>query len=145
MTVETAFNNAISANSSLTGPNVLPAAIPFGSRVENMLKYAFNMNLSGSDSRGLDSGTGNAGLPAIGLTGSGPATMTRVKFLRRKGSGLVYTPKRSSILSLGSFVARGGTPMVTSIDANWERVVVQEPANPSTLPKSFAMVEVKLP
>jgi hypothetical protein len=33
---------------------------------------------------------------------------------------------------------------VTSIDANWERVVVEESANPATLPQSFAIVEVTL-
>jgi hypothetical protein len=71
--------------------------------------------------------------------------MIRVEFLRRKGSGLIYTPMRSSTLALGSFVAMSATPVVNSIDANWERVVVQESANPATLPKSFALVEVRLP
>jgi hypothetical protein len=52
---------------------------------------------------------------------------------------------RSSTFAPGSFVAMSGTPVVTSIDDNWERVVVQESANPATLPKSFAMVEVRLP
>ena len=81
----------------------------------------------------------------IGLTGTASAKMIRVEFLRRKGSGLIYTPKRSSTLAPGSFVAMGGTPVVTFIDANWERVVVQESANPVILPKSFAIVEVSLP
>lgn len=71
--------------------------------------------------------------------------MMRVEFLRRKGSGLTYTPKRSSTLAPNSFVPMGGTPVVTSIDTNWERVVVQESANPATLPQSFALVEVTIP
>jgi trimeric autotransporter adhesin len=136
---------AAAGAAGLSENNALPTATPYNDGVKNLLKYAFNMNLSGPDSRALVSGTGNAGLPAIGLTGTGPATMIRVEFLRRKGSGLVYTAKRSSTLSPGSFVAMSGTPVVTSIDDNWERVVVQESADPATLPKSFAMVEVGLP
>ena len=122
-----------------------PSASPFKDGVANLLKYAFNMNATGPDSRALIPGTGNSGLPSVGLTGTGPATMICVEFLRRKGSGLIYTPKRSSTLEPGSFVAMGGTPLVTSINDDWERVVVQEAANPATLPASFAVVEVRLP
>jgi uncharacterized repeat protein (TIGR03803 family) len=136
---------AAAGAAGLSGNNAQPLATPHNDGVANLIKYAFNMNLSGSDSRTLVSGTGNAGLPAIGLTGTGASTMLRVEFLRRKGSGLIYTPMRSSTLSPGSFVAMSGTPVVTSIDDNWERVVIQESANPATLPKSFAMVEVRLP
>lgn len=144
VTAAQALNTAITA-SGLTGPNALPLTIPFNDGVENLLKYAFNMNLSGADSHALIPGTGNSGLPSIGLTGTGPATMIRVEFLRRKGSGLVYTPKRSSTLQPGSFVPISATPVVTSINDTWERVVVQESANPATLPASFAIVEVALP
>lgn len=139
------FQKTIVAHSPLTGPDALPSAIPFNDGVENLLKYAFNMNLAGPDTRTLASGTGTAGLPVIGLTGSGPETMIRVEFLRRKGSGLIYTPKRSSTLAPGSFVPMSGTPVVTSINDNWERVLIQETANPATLPSSFAIVEVSLP
>ncbi|MCU0776062.1 MAG: choice-of-anchor D domain-containing protein, partial [Akkermansiaceae bacterium] len=143
-TASALFTSTIAANSSLTGDDALPSAIPFNDGVENLLKYAFNMNLSGPDARSLVPGSGTAGLPSLGLTGSGASTMMRVEFLRRKGSGLVYTPKRSSTLAPGSFVPMSGSPVVTSIDANWERVVVEESANPATLPQSFAIVEVTL-
>ena len=132
------------SSAGLVGSNAQPLAEPYADGVPNLLKYAFNMNLSGPDSQTLTSGVGNSGLPAIGLTGIGSATMIRIEFLRRKGSGLVYTPKRSSTLAPDSFLPMGVTPVVTSINDNWERVVVQESANPATLPVSFAIVEVSL-
>ncbi|MGL4402057.1 MAG: choice-of-anchor D domain-containing protein, partial [Luteolibacter sp.] len=138
------FYSTIASNSDLTGNDTLPSAIPFNDGLENLLKYAFNMNLSGPDTRSLTPGTGTAGLPYVGLTGSGASRMLRVEFLRRKGSGVIYTPTKSSTLAPGSFVTMTGTPVVTSIDASWERVVVEASANPGAWPKSFALVEVSL-
>ncbi len=142
VTAETAFNNAISANSSLTGPNALPAAIPFGDGVENLLKYAFNMNPAGPDVSVLATG-GSSGLPQISVDSSGAEPVLKVAFLRRKGSGLIYTPQRSD--TLGTFVAMTGTQTVTSIDTQWERVTVEEPAPPATAPSAFGRVRVSLP
>lgn len=55
--------------------------------------------------------------------------MIRVEFFRRKNSGLIYTPKRSSTLAPGSFVLMTGTPVVTPspfTGDQWERVIVEE-------------------
>jgi hypothetical protein len=145
VTALTAYNNAISTNSSLTGSNALPSAIPFNDGVKNLLKYAFNMNLSGPDSRGLVSGTGTTGLPAITSTRSGATTTLRVEFIRRIGSGLVYTPKRSSNLSGESWIALTDVPSVTPINASWERVIYEEPLNTASTPKCFGCVEVRMP
>ena len=41
--------------------------------------------------------------------------------------------------------AMTGTQTVTSIDAQWERVTVEEPAPPATAPSAFARVQVSLP
>ena len=41
-----------------------------------------------------------------------------------------------------------GTPVVTPIpftDDQWERVVIEEPADPSVTPQSFVTVEVTVP
>lgn len=138
------INSHVTA-AGLTGNDALPSAIPFDDGVENLLKYAFNMNLAGPDSSSLTAGTGTAGLPSVALTGSGANTMIRVEYIRHKGSGLTYTPKRSSTLEPGSFVAMGGTPVVSSANEEWERVIVEETANPATLPVSFAIVEVTIP
>jgi len=139
-----AFNSAMTS-AGLTGPNALTTAAPYNDGVKNLLKYAFNMNLSGPDSRGLLPGTGTSGLPSITSTISGGITTLRVEFIRRRGSGLVYTPKRSHDLSSLSWVAISGVPTVTPIDANWERVVYQMYLTTATNPKGFGVVEVTLP
>jgi hypothetical protein len=113
--------------------------------VKNLLKYASNMNLSGPNVRVLAPGTGTFGLPSITTTISGATTTLRVEFIRRKGSGLEYTPKRSSDLSTFSWATLTAVPTVTQIDANWERVLYVEPLTTATNPKCFGVVEVKLP
>lgn len=80
--------------------------------MQNHLRYAFNMNLSRADVRTLVPGTGTQGLPSVTSTTSGATTTLRVEFIRRIGSGLVYTPKRSSDLSGSSWVT------FTPINAN---------------------------
>jgi|GEM_PF-2091904 len=49
VTAREAFDGTIAANSTLIGDDALPEAIPFDDGVENLLKYAFNMNLGGAD------------------------------------------------------------------------------------------------
>ena len=136
--------NGVASGSGLTGSDAEPDANPFNDGVNNLLKYAFNMNLGAADSHGMALG-GNSGLPAIMLVGSGPATMIRVEYLRRIGSGLVYAPKRSINLGSGTFVPMIGTPVITPVSDAWERVVVQDPADPATLPTLFAIIEVLIP
>ncbi len=143
VTALAAFDNTIAAISGLSGANALPAAMPFGDGVENLLKYAFNMNLAGPDARAMTAGTGTAGLPAFAVVGTGPSTVIRMEFVRRKGSGLIYTAKHST--DLGTFAPMTGTTTVTAIDSQWERVLVQEPCNPATTPACFGIVEVTLP
>jgi hypothetical protein len=131
------------ATAGLSGPNAEPDAIPFGDGVPNLLKFAFNMDAEGPDSSTLAPG-GNAGLPIAGLDESGESTVWRVEFVRRKGSGLTYTPQISSTLEAGSFAPMTGTPTVTDIDEGWERVVVEEPCDPSITPRCFSRIEVVL-
>ena len=130
------------SSSVLSGPNTAPTATPFNDGVENLLKYAFNMNPAGPDVSVLATG-GSSGLPQIAVDSSGAEPVLKVAFLRRKGSGLIYTPQRSD--TLGAFVAMTGTQTVTYIDAQWERVTVQEPAPPASAPSAFARVQVSLP
>jgi hypothetical protein len=137
------FNNAIAANSGLTGADALPAATPFNDGVENLLKYAFNMNLSGPDLRRLEPGTGSSGLPSVSLGETGGEPVLRVQFLRRKGSGLIYTPKVSA--TLDSFSPMTGAATVTSINDAWERVSVEQPCDTATTPQCFGIVEVTIP
>jgi hypothetical protein len=131
---------ATSAN--LIAENAAPTAIPYHDGIKNLLKYAFNLNGGGPDLRVLPAG-GTAGLPRITLDASGVEPVLRVEFLRRKGSGITYTPQRSS--SLNGWVTMTGAEVVTSIDSQWERVNVEEATSLSTGSSLFARVQVTLP
>jgi hypothetical protein len=135
------FNSWASAG-GLIGTAAAPSATPFHDGVQNTLKFAFNMNPAASDARTLVQGTGTAGLPAFTMNGSDPRTFT-VEFLRRKGSGLVYTPKNST--NLGTFVPMTGISTVTDIDANWERVIIRKSIDTAIIPRLFGIVEVTIP
>lgn len=137
----TAFANG----AGLAANDALPLATPFNDGIENLLKFAFNMNASGPDSSTLQTGSGTSGLPALSLDNSGPETVLRVEFIRRKNAGLVYVAKRSTSLAPGSFAAMTGTETVTPIDDQFERVVISDPCDPAILPKCFAIVEVSIP
>ena len=135
------MNDAFST-SGLSGDDALPDATPFSDGVPNLLKYAFNMNLAGPDSSTLAAG-GSSGLPVTSLDESGPEPVLRVEFVRRKGSGLIYTAQHST--GLNAFEPMTGTTTVTDIDGQWERVVVEEPCNPATTPQCFSRVAVEIP
>ncbi|MDP3850780.1 MAG: fibronectin type III domain-containing protein [Luteolibacter sp.] len=137
-----AFNSWASAG-GLAGGDAAPSATPFHDGVQNLLKFAFNMNPAGPDARTLVKGTGAAGLPAFTLDQSGPQPLFTVEFLRRIGSGLVYTPKNSTNFS--TYETMSGTTNVTNINANWERVIVKKTVSTSTTPRLFGRVEVTMP
>ena len=144
VSAQTAYNNAI-ASTSLTGNDALPTATPFGDGVENLLKYAFNMNLAGPDASTLPPGTGTSGLPSITTPAAAPAGTLRFEFLRRKGSGLIYTPEKSTTLDNPSWLPLTAAPAITSINDQWERVIYTEAPDPVPAPACFGRVEVTLP
>lgn len=125
----------------LDGDATEPELSPFGDGVENLLKYAFFMKGSGPDSSGLVPGTGTSGLPHFSCS-AGPdgEWMLRVEFIRRKDSGLVYTPMFSTSLADGSFLPMTGEAVVSDIDQSRERVVVVQPAEGA---RCFGVVEVR--
>ena len=126
-------------NPLISGPN----ATPHNDGVANLLKYAFNMNVGGPDVRTLTPGTGTSGLPSITQPTSG---IFRFEFLRRIGSGLIYTPQKTGDISLpNSWAPLTDTPTIISIDATWERVIYEEPYDAATTPRCFGRVRVPLP
>ncbi|MCC5840831.1 MAG: fibronectin type III domain-containing protein [Opitutales bacterium] len=137
------FFEAVSA-AGLVGDDALPTATPFHDGTPNLFKYAFNMSLAGPDASTMTVG-GNSGLPVAGSNISGETVVWRVEFVRRKGSGLIYLPEKSTTLDAASFEPLTGPPTVTDIDEEWERVVVEEPYDPVTLPHFFTRVGVALP
>jgi hypothetical protein len=144
MTPQQVFTNAMTT-AGLTGPNAALDAVPHGDGVKNLLKYAFNMNLSGPDSRTMSSG-GPGGLPVITTQPNGPSSIFRYEFVRRIGSGLIYTPQKSpDITNSASWVPLTDTPTIIPIDATWERVIYEEPYDAAITPKCFGRVHVTLP
>lgn len=137
--------NAWTGAAGLGGAAAGYDARPFNDGVENLLKYAFNLNGGSADRRTLTAGGGLAGLPVFSVAGSGAQAVFRVEFLRRKGSGLVYTPKVSSTLAGGTFVPMTGTTTVTDLGSQWERVRLDQPRNPATQRRGFGIVEVTPP
>jgi hypothetical protein len=136
---------AVSANSNTAVITVNPALSPFetwasvlpegqrgpnqtpqGDGVTNLEKFAFNMNALAPDVRHLTVGASDpAGLPGGAYTGG----KLRLEFLRRKAGtnpGITYTAQFGSDLA-GWLEIPVGTPAGTSIDADWERVTVEDP------------------
>ncbi len=139
-----AFAKAAAA-AGWTGPDSAATATPLGDGIPNLLKYASNLNLGYRDGRTLNYFWEHAGLPRVRPVTNGSATAFQVEYLRRRRSGLIYTPKLSNSLLPGSFVPLTGTPAVTPINDEWERVVIQEASDSLTSPTKFAIVEVSLP
>lgn len=126
----------------LSPADAAPTAEPFDDGVPNLLKYAFNMALTGPNVSGLTPGTGNSGLPSITAPSTGgPPDSIRVEFIRRRNNGLIYTPLYS-INGLSNFIPMTATPAVTIIDASWERVVVNQPLGLPLPTTTFSRVSV---
>lgn len=141
---ETLYNSWTGA-AGLSGDNALPESTPYGEGVENILKYAFNLDGGGPDLDLLTPDTGLSGLPRFSFVSNASQTHFRLEYLRRKGSGLSYAPKTSSTLGSGSFAPMGGVETVVDIDSLWERVVVMEPVDTSLVKRRFGVVEVTFP
>jgi uncharacterized repeat protein (TIGR03803 family) len=134
----TQFSTPQLANALVSGPG----ADPDNDGLVNLLEHAFNLNPLISGNPILVSNTGLSGLPLISSTGSGASLRLRLEYLRRKAAthpGLSYTPQFSSTLT-GIWSAATGPETVQSIDSEWERVTVEEPASGSD--KRFGRVMV---
>ena len=142
VTAKELFDAAMAA-AELTDANADPDAIPFDDGVENILKYGFNMDLTGPDAATLEA-DGNSGLPRYSLIEGAGDFFFRFEFLRRKGSGLIYTPQKSPDLD-SPFIGTLADEFVEDIDLLWERVFVDEPVDLTTNPTCFGRLMVELP
>ena len=131
--------NATGLNSTTGGLGTNPS----GDGLSNLLKYAFDLNPAVVDLRTLISGSGTSGLPAAERSSSGPSTIFRIEFIRRTSGGITYLPEKST--TLDSWAPITTTPTVTPIAPGWERVVIEEPADPATVDKIFSRVRVTQP
>lgn len=130
----------------LSGSDAEMLASPQDDGVPNIMKYAFNMNLSAPDNSSMPTG-GSGGLPVGDLTENDEGDpVLRVEYVRRKGSGLIYRAVKSP--TLGSFTPMVGQESVETIpgtNGQWERVIMDEPCDPETVSRCFSRVEVSLP
>ena len=90
----------------------------------------------------LTPGTGTAGLPVIRFIGTGSAQHLSIEFVRRKTGGILYTPQFNNTPDAASWQSATAPPVVTSIDANWERVIVEDLATTGANTTRFGRVLV---
>jgi uncharacterized delta-60 repeat protein len=105
-------------------------ADPDGDGLPNLMERAFNLSPTQCGVPILVPGSGTSGLPAISSVGDGASRRLKLDYVRLKasaGHALYYTPQFSSDLISGwqNFT---GNEAVQSIDADWERVTVEEAA-----------------
>ncbi len=131
-------------NAGLTGENADPLATPFQDGVPNLLKYAFNMDLSGSSNFRMTPGN-NAGLPSGELIEVNEQFFWRIQYVRRRDASAIYRPQKSTTLLPETFGPFTATETIDIIDQTWERVTIEEPCDPATSDRCFYRVEVTLP
>ena len=131
------YMNWANAN-SLTGSNAVPTSDPDADDASNAMEFAYNLNPGVAD-RTVLAPNGSAGVPAAYYVNGGAL---EVEFLRRRDStGLSYAAQFSSGVD-GPWTS-GQEPLITPIDASWERVRVRDAA-PGTGAARFVRVLLTL-
>jgi hypothetical protein len=128
----------------LSGEDAMATATPRFDGTANLLKYAFNMSLVAPDTSVLVEGSGSRGLPAIRYVSVDGNGFLRLEYVRRKNSGLTYTPWKSTNLSPGSWLPLSSVPVFSTIDDSWERVVYLESMAAGEA-SGFGRVDIALP
>lgn len=117
-----------------------PDAIPFDDGSENLIKYAFHMNLSGADFSISGDNSQPEGLPLVSYYNYG---YFYIEFLRKKRSRLKYTPQISSTLEADGWRDLVEESYVSPINDDWELVTYQETLDPATDSQQFGRVKVE--
>ena len=129
---------------TLAGASADPLADPERDGVVNVLEYAFRGNPLAPDAP-LAPASGTAGLPIVRRVNGVGGARLEFEFIRRKaasGAGITYTAEFGN--PLGTWLPGTATPAILSLDANWERVTVQDAAGIG-LPERFGRVRVTMP
>jgi hypothetical protein len=111
----------------LTGANNSPNSNPDLDGADNLAEFAYNLNPLTADAIPVDV-AGTNGLPAARFVAGESGGILEVEFIRRKGpsaSGLSYLTHFSGDLTTWS---AGLPPVVTSLNADWDRVRVRDAA-----------------
>jgi phosphatidylinositol-3-phosphatase len=127
----------------LTLANNAPDADPDRDGAPNVAEFAYNLNPLASDARPVAPG-GTNGLPAARYLAGVSGGILEIEFVRRKGPtalGLSYLTQFSPGV-IGSWV-NGQSPTVTSLNSDWERVVIRDSV-PGPNTQRFGKVVVTL-
>ncbi len=114
--------------------------------IKLLLEYAFNLNPVSADFKILEQGNGTSGLPLINLIPSGTESVLQIEYIRRKASTnpqISYFPEFTTSLTGAEWEVQTAET-VTSIDADWERVIVSDTVGTSTSDKRFGRVRVEV-
>ena len=114
--------------------------------IKLLLEYAFNLNPVSADFKILEQGNGTYGLPLINLIPSGTESVLQIEYIRRKASTnpqISYFPEFTTSLTGAEWEVQTAET-VTSIDADWERVVVSDLVGTSTSNKRFGRIRVEV-
>ncbi len=129
---------------ALAGASADPLADPERDGIINVLEYAFRNDPLAPDPP-LIAGSGVEGLPIVRRVNGVGGPRLEMEYVRRKaasGAGITYTAEFGN--PVGAWVPVGVPATVVSLDANWERVIVQDTAGIG-LPERFGHVRVTMP
>ena len=128
----------------MTGADALAFADADEDGVNNVVEYAFNLDLTTSDRHSLIAGTGTSGLPTYLLTETGGFDRLDLEYLRRLNTDeLEYMPEFTDNLVNGIWSSPVTVDTVVPIDSNWERVIVQDLETTETATNRFGRVRVR--
>ncbi len=131
------------ARNGLTGRDRRALATPNNDGIPNLLKYAFNIEDVYAPPARISPGQRQSGLPNIFLS-NGVNKRLRVSFIRNKNDPtLTYRVQFSSTLRAGDWSELGREISVSSINSDWERVVVQDNFSTATANARFGRVLVE--
>ncbi|MEO7318019.1 MAG: hypothetical protein ABIZ56_03410, partial [Chthoniobacteraceae bacterium] len=114
-----------------------------GDGANNFLEFASNLNPNAPDATRLVPGTGTSGLPSVRIVGTGNARHLQVEFIRRTNFPLTYRVDFAD--TVGAWSPAVGVPVVTPINAQFERVVVDDTVTILTNPRRFGRVFISSP
>ncbi len=131
------------ASYGLTGPAANPSTSLPNDGIGNLMRYAFNISPSVNSPASIQPGVGTSGLPSISTSSSPSSSVFHYEYVRRRGAPITYSPRKS--LNLTTWNPLTSVPIVTIIDAEWERIAHDEPLPPSGAEGMFVIIEVSTP
>jgi hypothetical protein len=128
------------AGFGLSGDQLLPNADDDGDQITLIEEYAYNLNPTERDREILTPGSGTSGLPLIRVVGG----RFQVEFLRRISDANFAAHAQFSGTLPGGFDVSPNAEVVTPINSEFERVVVDDSETTANSFRRFAKVAIEL-